>query len=131
MKAKALAAPGPVVGSRLTVRLPIDMIDEVKRDMEKHEYGRRQQSRWISEAIDRLLTMDYFPELVAEDYIADGRNKPVRISVPGTTSAGIDRAVPRVRRELKTEEVISKLVRTAIIQRLIATEISEGGDVGR
>lgn len=129
--AKALKAPGTVVGSRLTVRLPHRMIDEVKTDMAENSYGPRQQSKWISEAIDGLVDIEYYPVLIAEDYIAEGQNRPVRISVPGSTYAKLQRAIRRVKREQKIDDVLSKLIRTAIIQRLIVAEADKEGKVGR
>jgi len=118
--ARSIAPPRSMRVARLTVRLPTRMINDIQADMSDNGYSPRNQSRWIEEALVGLLESEYYPELVAEDFIAHGRNKPVRITLNGETAHEIEKAIERIEHEEKLVDVQSKLVRTAIRSRLVA-----------
>lgn len=120
--AKAFSVPQIGKGARLTVRLPYEMQKDIKLAMKETGYGLKEQSRWISEAIDRLCVIPYFPELVAEDYIGRGRNSVVRVTLPAATTEALVLAIERAATEENLKDVQSKFIRTAIIQRLIIGE---------
>jgi hypothetical protein len=95
------------------------MRNDIHGAMKREGYTARQRSKWIGEAIGQLCRVDYFPELIAEDYIGPGRNTPIRITVEGDIVKEMLVAIERAKNEESLTEVQSKLVRTAIHQRLI------------
>ena len=109
----------PLNSTRLTVRLPEKMLSDIQIAMTQAGYTPRQRSKWIGESIRELCRVDYFPELVAEDYIGPGHNTPVRITVDGNIYRDMQPAIERSEKEESLVEVQSKFVRTAIHQRLI------------
>lgn len=119
--AKALSPPPSMDTTRVTVRVPVSMKNDIQIDMQASGYGRRQQSLWIEEAIKTLYQLDGFPELVVEDFIAHGTNTPIRISMNRDTERAMNQAIRRVELEEQIEDVRSKFVRTAIRHRLIAS----------
>ena len=121
---KTLKAPPAVIGSKVTVRLPTGMIHDLKKDMALSGYEERAQSRWIAEAIEQLTEMPGYEELVAEDFIAEGRNKSMKVSLPGPTTTTFKRALKTVRAALNKTDVQSMVVRTAVLQRLIKSDLT-------
>ena len=59
-----------------TLRLPVIAIEMIKKSMLKQGYGSREQSRWVSEAVEQLVNKKGFWDLVAEEFNFEGSNKP-------------------------------------------------------
>ena len=91
-------------------------------------YGMRGKSRWIIEAIESLLQLSDYPELVdiAEDM--DQLSDMVSIRIPEDLMLRIEQAVVHVRKQYPSlEGVKSNLIRASIMQRLLrqATTVTE------
>ena len=119
--AKILSAPRSMQSARLTVRVPIGMIEDMRTDMARNKYSSRKQSRWVEEAVESFLETKSFPELIAEDFIAPGNNKPIRISLNGEMADEIEKATKLASDQENITDTKSKLVRAAIRQRLLAS----------
>lgn len=124
---KAFAPPRSTQTTRRTVRVPVRMIDDLRANMAANKYPQRQQSRWIEEAILALVDTEFFPELVAEDFVAPGANKPLRISLNGVTDDRLETAIKRCEEEAQIVDVQSKLIRTAIRNRLLTGLVNDKG----
>lgn len=125
--AKAFAPPRSTQTARRTVRVPVRMIEDLRTHMQSNHYPTRKQSRWIEEAIIQLLDAEFFPELVAEDFVAPGTNRPIRVSLNGRTEDRLVAGIKRVETEENVSDVQSKLIRTAIRHRLLNDNPATGG----
>jgi hypothetical protein len=91
-------------------------------------YGMRGKSKWIIEAIEALLQLNDYPDLVeiAEDM---GQfSDMISIRLPEDLILRIEQAIIRVRKQYPIiEGVKSNLIRASIIQRLLreATTVTE------
>ena len=83
-------------------------------------YGMRGKSRWIREAIEELLTYPNYTELISlSDEMEDCKHS-ISIRLPRELFLEIEKAVINIRKEFpELEGIKSRIVRTAIIQRLI------------
>jgi predicted DNA-binding protein len=91
-------------------------------------YGMRGKSKWIIEAIESLLKIEDYPELVdiAEDM--EQLSDIVSIRLPESLMMRIEQAIIKVRKQYPAiEGVKSNLIRASIIQRLLreSTTVTE------
>jgi predicted DNA-binding protein len=91
-------------------------------------YGMRGKSKWIIEAIESLLKIEDYPELVdiAEDM--EQLSDIVSIRLPENLMMRIEQAIIEVRKQYPAiEGVKSNLIRASIIQRLLreSTTVTE------
>lgn len=94
----------------------LEMRERIVRD----GYGLRGKSKWVSEAIDYLLDTNNFPELVNLSDEMSGCNKVDVIAISPQQNQRIDQAIIDVRKEYPAlEGVKSRIVRTAVLQRLL------------
>jgi len=78
------------------------------------------KSRWISEAIERLLTTESFPDLVKINDVMRGFEKLESIVIDRELKSKLEGAVIETRMKYPgIEGVQSRIVRTAIVQRLL------------
>lgn len=93
---------------------------ELRKKMITDNYGLRGKSKWVSEAIELLLSMENYPELVN---IGDGLKnfqKTETITMDTVLKNKLDAAIIEIRKKYPLSEgVQSKIVRTAIIQKLL------------
>jgi hypothetical protein len=83
-------------------------------------YGMRGKSRWIREAIEDLFTYSDYAELVSLSDDTENCKCSISIRLPRTLFLDIEKAVINIRKEFpELEGIKSKIVRTAIVQRLI------------
>lgn len=121
-----------VLGSRIekktrtSLRLPAVAIEMIKRSMLKHGYGSRERSRWISEAVEQLVNKNDFWDLVAEEFMDNGENEVIPLTLEYRISSLINNAEVEVK-EGSGNQVVDRsiILRAAISQRLI----TEGGGV--
>ena len=89
--------------------------------MIREGYDLKGKSRWVAEAVEALLKMKSFPELVKLNDEMSGFGKMESVLVPRDLKIRLDQAIRTVRETyLMLEGVQSRLMRTAIMQRLIA-----------
>ncbi|MEI8055109.1 MAG: hypothetical protein WCH10_03810 [bacterium] len=83
-------------------------------------YGMRGKSKWIREAVEKLFTYPDFPELVSISDDMENANHPISVRFPRNLLLEIEKVVISIRKEYpELEGIKSRIIRTAIIQRLI------------
>lgn len=105
---------------KITFVLPTPLQKELKEKMIQDSYDLKGKSRWVSEAIERLLVTNDFPYLVKLNDEMKGFEKLESVVVTRGLKKQLDEAVVNVRKVYPTiEGVQSRIVRTAIMQRLL------------
>ena len=112
--------------TRTSLRLPSVAIEMIKKSMLKQGYGSRERSRWISEAVEQLVNKKGFWDLVAEEFMDNGENEVIPLTLEYRISSLISNAEVQVK-EGSSNQVVDRsiILRAAISQRLI----TEGGGV--
>lgn len=106
--------------SKITFVLPDPLQREFREQIAKDGYDMRGKSRWIAEGIEHLLTMRNYPELVHLSNGMKGFEKAESVVISKDLKKFIDNAVIHIRMEYPSiEGVLSCIVRTAILQRLL------------
>ncbi|OGT07207.1 MAG: hypothetical protein A2103_03040 [Gammaproteobacteria bacterium GWF2_41_13] len=83
-------------------------------------YGMRGKSKWVKEAIIQLFALENFHELVWLSTEIEAKSDTVSIRIPRSLSVEIEHAIVKLRTNYPTlEGVQSKIIRTAIMQRLL------------
>lgn len=105
---------------KITLVVPTNLQNDLRERIIKDGYGLRGKSKWVSEAIDRLLNCENFPELVRINDEMHGFEKAETIVIEYPLKVRLDNAIITIRQEFLTLEGIkSRIVRTAILQRLL------------
>lgn len=105
---------------RLSYCMPDAILNEVRERMIAQGYDLKGKSRWISEAVADLLETKDFSELVNINDQMDGFQKLDSVSLDYDLKTKLDEAIIIIRRHFPSMEgVQSKILRTAIIQRLL------------
>lgn len=104
----------------ISFKIPITLNQKMNEKIIVDGYGMRGKSRWVKEAIEALLTYSDFPELVSFSDAIENTNYANSIRIPRQLLLNIENAVIAVRKEYPDlEGVKSRIIRTAILQRLI------------
>lgn len=108
------------IKSRVSFAVPKSLQDELRLKVITGGYGMRGKSLWVSEAVEQLLSIPKYPELVSFNDEMHGLNKVETISLDKKIQLDLEKAVLNVRKEYPTiEGVKSRIFRTAIVQRII------------
>jgi hypothetical protein len=100
--------------------VPTSLQNDLRERVIKDGYGLRGKSKWISEAILELFQVTNFPELVDYNDEMSGFERTEAISVDHALKDRIMQGIKEVRKCYPTiEGVQSRIIRTAILQRLI------------
>lgn len=92
------------------------MLEQIIRD----GYGMRGKSKWICEAIERLLLLPNFPELVDIADVTEELTDIISIRLTEELLGKLDRGVIEVRKQYPVMEgVQSNIIRASIFQRLL------------
>lgn len=110
---------GPV---RTTLRIPAGMLTKINQVMETEGYNKKQRSVWIAEAIANLIARNDFPSLVAEEFIVPGSTKSIPVALSEELVREMANSLTRIEEEEDTRKDRSALIRTAIIQRIMAQQ---------
>lgn len=110
---------GPV---RTTLRIPAGMLTKLDQVMATEGYNKKQRSVWISEAVANLIARNDFPGLVAEEFIVPGSTKSIPIAMSEDLVRDMATSLLRIEEEESTRKDRSALIRTAIIQRIMAQQ---------
>lgn len=106
--------------SRICFYLPENLQKDFKEQMIKDGYDLKGKSKWVSEAIERLFSIMSYAELVKINDEMRVFGKVDTVSVDKMLKKQLDNAVVDVRRKYPSiEGVQSRIVRTAIVQRLL------------
>ena len=104
---------------KTTITLPSKLKTDIDRRVISDGYGFRGKSKWVSEAIDDFLNLENFIEYVEMGDVSnlDGR---MSFSIDYPLENSINEAIIKVRRIYPhLEGVKSKILRTALVQRLV------------
>lgn len=105
---------------RTPVRLPVKLKEELNSAVINDGYGFKGRSLWVEDAINSLLSFESFYDLVALDEDLNTAFIPDGFSLTTTTRDRLDNAIIVVRQHYpKMNAVLSALIRTAIMQKLI------------
>lgn len=106
--------------AKITFVLPDVLQKECREKIVKDGYDMRGKSRWISEAIELLLAMNNYPELVNLSNQMKGFEKVESVVMTKDLKKFLDKAVIEIRKSYPSMEgVQSGIVRTAIMQRIL------------
>lgn len=106
--------------SKITFSIHSSLKNELQGHVIKDGYGLRGKSKWVSEAINTLLKLKNFWELVNYSDEMFGFDKTETIVIEYSLKSKLDKAIIQVRREFPIlEGVKSRIVRTAILQRVL------------
>ncbi len=110
----------PILSPRRTsLRSQPGMFSDIDSSMILNGYNKRERSKWISDAIVSLSKNDDFIFLVKQEFMENsGESTPIII---GSNAASLlDKMIQKASCELvKTHDLQSKILRTAIIQFLM------------
>lgn len=105
---------------RLSYLLPEAVLMDIRERMIAQGYDLKGKSKWVSEAIFELLETNNFSELVNINDQMEGFQKLDSVSVDQNLKAKLDNAIVEIKRHFPSiEGVQSKILRTAIVQRLL------------
>ncbi len=105
---------------RLSYCLPEAILFDVKESMMSQGYDLKGKSKWIAEAIHYLLSMPNFSDLVMLNNQMEGFEKLDSISIDKELKLKLDDSIIEIRKQFPMiEGVQSKILRTAIVQRLL------------
>lgn len=105
---------------KISFVLPQAMQQELKETMIREGYDLKGKSRWVSEAIDSLLELQTYADLVKINDEMSGFEKLESVVIGRDLKQQLDNAVIVVRKQYPAiEGVQSRILRTAIMQRLL------------
>lgn len=105
---------------KITFVLPITLQREIKERVIKDNYDLKGKSQWVSEAIEKLLVIYSFPDLVILNDEMKTFDKLESIVVSPRLKQQLNKAIIDVRiKHPSIEGVQSRIIRTAIVQRLL------------
>lgn len=109
---------------KITFMIPERLKNDLRHSVISDGYGLRGKSKWVYEAIEQLIELTDFAELVSinDEMTPSIKGKSETIVVDDVIKRKIDFAVISTRKEYPAlEGVQSRIVRTAIIQRMLRT----------
>jgi hypothetical protein len=105
---------------RLSYMIPAGILLDIREKMISQGYDLKGKSKWISEAVNDLLVTENFSELVNINDQMQDFQKLDSISIDHGLKIQIDNAILEIRKNFPAMEgVQSKIIRTAIVQRLL------------
>jgi hypothetical protein len=105
---------------KIAFALPAALQKDFKEQVVKDNYGLRGKSEWVSEAIVNLLKMKDLAEFVKLNDEMQGFTELESIVVTRSIKKQLDEGVINIRKQYPAlEGVQSRIVRTAILQRLL------------
>lgn len=105
---------------KITFVIPANLQEDLKNRLIEDGYAIREKSRWVAEAVEKLLITDSFPDLVKINDEMKGFEKLESVVISKELKKQVDDAVIDIRKIYPViEGVQSRILRTAIVQRLL------------
>lgn len=105
---------------KIAVTVPNKLKNELRESVIKNGYGLRGKSIWISEAIESLLEIENYPELVEYNDEMGALGHIETLTIDYRLKLKLEDAILKIRLKFPMlEGVKSRLIRTAILQRLL------------
>ena len=111
--------------TQVSIRVPTRMLEEISKLLDKSGYNRKQRSLWVREALVSLLSRPDYANLVAEEFITPGTTQQIPLSFTRKQLDAAEEAIVNVASEEGVKTDRSAIVRTAIIQRILAENNSQ------
>ncbi len=106
--------------SKVTSAVPKSLKNELQEHVIKGGYGLRGKSKWISEAVESLLDLKDFLELISYSDEMHGFDQMETAVIEYPLKVKLDKAIVTIRKEFPIiEGVKSRIMRTAILQRIL------------
>lgn len=100
--------------------LPEALQRDLKEQVVRDGYDLKGKSRWVSEAVEKLLAVEDFADLVKLNDAMKGFEKLESIVIERHLKRQLDEAIINIRKKYPAiEGVQSRIMRTAIVQRLL------------
>lgn len=108
--------------SKVAFAVPNSLKNELRERVIKDGYGLRGKSKWISEAIEQLLEFKDFLKLIGYSDEMHGFDEMETVVIEYPLKIKLDKAILQIRRKFLTlEGVKSRVMRTAVLQRILRT----------
>lgn len=105
---------------KIAFAVPAILQSELRESIVKDGYGFRGKSKWVSEAIENLLLITNYPILVNYNDEMTRFNKTETVTVEKSLNHLLEEAITYIRKDFpRLEGVKSRIIRTAILQRLL------------
>ena len=105
---------------KVSFALPEGLQKDLKEKMVFEGYSLKEKSRWVAEAVERLLKLDDFMDLVKVNDVMQGFDKLESVLIDRKLKAKLDESIILVRKKYpEVDGVQSRIMRTAILQRLL------------
>lgn len=109
--------------AKITFVIPDSLQQDFRQQVVKDGYDMRGKSRWVAEGIQRLLATNNYPELVHLSNEMKGFEKAESVVISKELRKLLDNALIQIRKEYPAMEgVQSRIIRTAIMQRLLRSQ---------
>lgn len=110
--------------ARISVIVPKKASFEIRERMHKEGYSLREKSKWYTEAIESLLSLNDYPQYVEMASLVEDFSKTETIYIPSELDEKLNQAIVEVRKEFPSlEGVKSLIVRASIVRRLLAASL--------
>lgn len=120
---KIFSPPDDIKKKRVSVRMHKEMHKAILACLMDHGISSRAISSWVSEAIVQLQTDASFCDIIAEEWFDKGNSVARPITLSAQAADALEKINANVRCRLKTgPDINSKIIRTAITQKLIKEE---------
>lgn len=103
-----------------SIRIPVNMLTKIEKDMEESGYNRKQRNQWMIMVIGELLERSDYPSLISEEFIVPGSTESIPFIFPEELDVAMNKALEEVKSTENINKDRSALIRTAITQRLMA-----------
>lgn len=105
---------------KISLVIPDTLQKEFRQQVIEDGYGMRGKSKWVAEAIDNLLQLENFIDLVKLGEELRGFEKLETIIVEKPIKKALDTAMLSIRKKYPDlEGVQSNIIRTSIMQRIL------------
>lgn len=110
----------PDAKAKVTFTVPKNLQQDLRVRVIKDGYGLRGKSKWVQESIELLLSLPNFIELVHYSDEMQGFEKVETVVINYPQAIKLEKAIIAIREVFPLlEGVKSRIVRTAILQRLL------------
>ena len=106
---------------RVSVKMPPKMLIDLDEALARDGYSKKQQSKWVNEALNTLFQKPNYLEIAAEEWSERGGSEQVNILLDEANVEKIKDSASKYRQVFGVErfDLQSKFIRSAIIQRVI------------
>lgn len=105
---------------KISFVIPSALQKDLKERIVLDGYSLKEKSQWVAEAVERLLTMSTYMDLVKVNDVMCGFEKLESIVIDRKLKAKLEESIIHIRKKYpEIEGVQSRIMRTAILQRLL------------